>query len=51
MFCSRLWEPLGITDKNVKAIFPMLYSDFFRLMLGLAISVCLAYGIQWYSSF
>ncbi len=41
---------LRYTNKNVKAIFPMLYSDFFRLMLGLAISVSLAYGIQWYSS-
>ncbi len=41
---------LRYTNKNVKAIFPMLYSDFFRLMLGLAISITLAYGIQWYST-
>ena len=30
---------LRYTNKNVKAIFPMLYSDFFRLMLGLALSL------------
>ena len=28
-------------------IFPMLYFDFFRLMFGLAISVALAFGIQY----
>ena len=28
-----------------KAIFPMLYTDFLRLMLGLAVSVSLAYAV------
>ena len=41
---------LTYTDRHKKAIFPMLYMDFLRLMLGLMISVSLAYGIQWYSS-
>ena len=41
---------LTYTDKKMKGIFPMLYSDFMRLMLGLAVSVTLAYGILWYSN-
>ena len=41
---------LTYTDKKMKGIFPMLYTDFARLMLGLAISITLAYGIQWYSN-
>ena len=41
---------LTYTDKKRKGIFPMLYSDFMRLMLGLAVSVTLAYGIMWYSN-
>jgi len=41
---------LTYTDRHKKAIFPMLYMDFLRLMLGLMISVSLAYGIQWYSN-
>ena len=50
-----IWLSIGYgkltyTDRHKKAIFPMLYMDFLRLMLGLMISVSLAYGIQWYSS-
>ena len=33
--------------EHKKAIFPMLYTDFLRLMLGLAISVSLAYGVDY----
>ena len=43
-----IWmEGYGITygKEHKKAIFPMLYTDFLRLMLGLAVSVSLAYGI------
>lgn len=43
-----IWmEGYGITygKDHKKAVFPMLYTDFFRLMLGLAVSVSLAYGI------
>ena len=43
-----IWmEGYGITygKEHRKAIFPMLYTDFLRLMLGLAVSVSLAYGI------
>ena len=36
---------LTYTSHHQKAIFPMLYTDFLRLMLGLAVSVSLAYGI------
>ena len=36
--------------EHKKAIFPMLYTDFLRLMLGLAISVSLAYGVQYINS-
>ena len=42
-----IWmEGYGITygKDHKKAVFPMLYTDFFRLMLGLAVSVSLAYG-------
>jgi hypothetical protein len=50
-----IWMSLGYgeltyTSRHKKAIFPMLYKDFLRLMLGLMISVSLAYGIQWYSA-
>ena len=50
-----IWMSLGYgeltyTNRHKKAIFPMLYKDFLRLMLGLMISVSLAYAIQWYSS-
>ena len=50
-----IWMSLGYgeltyTSRHKKAIFPMLYKDFLRLMLGLMISVTLAYGIQWYSA-
>ena len=50
-----IWLSIGYgkltyTDRHKKAIFPMLYMDFLRLMLGLMISVSLAYGIQWYSN-
>jgi len=50
-----IWMSLGYgeltyTSRHKKAIFPMLYKDFLRLMLGLMISVSLAYAIQWYSS-
>ena len=50
-----IWMSIGYgqltyTNRNKKAIFPMLYKDFLRLMLGLMISVALAYSIQWYSS-
>ena len=49
-----IWMSIGYgeltyTSRHKKAIFPMLYKDFLRLMLGLMISVSLAYGIQWYS--
>jgi len=37
-------ESLTYTSEHKKAIFPMLYVDFLRLILGLAISVSLAYG-------
>ena len=36
---------LTYTNRHKKAIFPMLYTDFLRLMLGLAVSVSLAYGV------
>ena len=50
-----IWMSLGYgeltyTSRHKKAIFPMLYKDFLRLMLGLMISVSLAYAIQWYST-
>jgi len=50
-----IWMSIGYgeltyTSRHKKAIFPMLYKDFLRLMLGLMISVSLAYAIQWYSS-
>tara|TARA_B100000809_G_scaffold174652_1_gene171919 strand:- start:248 stop:1222 length:975 start_codon:yes stop_codon:yes gene_type:complete len=50
-----IWMSLGYgeltyTSRHKKAIFPMLYKDFLRLMLGLMISVSLAYSIQWYSA-
>jgi|TARA_B110000438_G_scaffold6001_1_gene5982 hypothetical protein len=50
-----IWMSIGYgeltyTSRHKKAIFPMLYKDFLRLMLGLMISVSLAYGIQWYSA-
>ena len=50
-----IWMSIGYgqltyTSRHKKAIFPMLYKDFLRLMLGLMISVALAYSIQWYSS-
>jgi hypothetical protein len=50
-----IWMSLGYgeltyTSRHKKAIFPMLYKDFLRLMLGLTISVSLAYAIQWYSA-
>jgi len=50
-----IWMSIGYgeltyTNRHKKAIFPMLYKDFLRLMLGLMISVSLAYGIQWYSA-
>ena len=38
---------LTYTAEHQKAIFPMLYTDFLRLMLGLAISVSLAYGVHY----
>ena len=49
-----IWMSIGYgeltyTSRHKKAIFPMLYKDFLRLMLGLMISVSLAYAIQWYS--
>jgi len=31
--------------EHKKAIFPMLYTDFLRLMLGLAVSVSMAYAV------
>ena len=45
-----IWMHLGYGNltygkEHRKAIFPMLYTDFLRLMLGLAVSVSLAYGI------
>jgi hypothetical protein len=51
-----IWMAIGYgqltyTSRHKKAIFPMLYKDFLRLMLGLMVSVALAYGIQWYSTF
>jgi len=47
-----IWMQLGYgkityTNRHKKAIFPMLYSDFLRLMLGLAVSVSLAYGVSY----
>lgn len=50
-----IWMSIGYgeltyTSRHKKAIFPMLYKDFLRLMLGLMISVSLAYAIQWYSA-
>ena len=50
-----IWMSIGYgeltyTNRHKKAIFPMLYMDFLRLMLGLMISVSLAYGIQWYAN-
>ena len=50
-----IWMSIGYgeltyTSRHKKAIFPMLYKGFLRLMLGLMISVSLAYAIQWYSS-
>jgi len=50
-----IWMSIGYgeltyTSRHKKAIFPMLYMDFLRLMLGLMISVSLAYGIQWYAN-
>ena len=50
-----IWMAIGYgeltyTSRHKKAIFPMLYKDFLRLMLGLMISVALAYTIQWYSA-
>ena len=45
-----IWVHLGYgnltyTNRHKKAIFPMLYKDFLRLMLGLAVSVSLAYCV------
>ena len=45
-----IWIHLGYGNltygkEHRKAIFPMLYTDFFRLMLGLAVSVSLAYWV------
>ena len=45
-----IWVHMGYgnltyTNRHKKAIFPMLYTDFLRLMLGLAVSVSLAYGV------
>lgn len=45
-----IWMQMGYGNltygkEHKKAIFPMLYTDFLRLMLGLAVSVSLAYGI------
>ena len=45
-----IWMQMGYgnltyTNRHKKAIFPMLYTDFLRLMLGLAVSVSLAYGV------
>ena len=45
-----IWIHLGYGNltygkEHRKAIFPMLYTDFLRLMLGLAVSVSLAFGI------
>ena len=50
-----IWVWLGYgnltyTNRHKKAIFPMLYTDFLRLMLGLAVSVSLAYGVFYYNS-
>ena len=50
-----IWVQMGYgnltyTKRHKKAIFPMLYTDFLRLMLGLAISVSLAYGVQYINS-
>jgi hypothetical protein len=47
-----IWVHMGYgkltyTDRHIKAIFPMLYTDFLRLMLGLTVSVTLAYGVYW----
>ena len=44
------YESLTYGKEHKKAIFPMLYTDFLRLMLGLAISVSLAYGVQYINS-
>ena len=45
-----IWMDMGYgnltyTKRHKKAIFPMLYTDFLRLMLGLAVSVTMAYGV------
>ena len=45
-----IWMQMGYGNltygkEHKKAIFPMLYTDFLRLMLGLAVSVSLAYGV------
>ena len=45
-----IWMQMGYGNltygkDHKKAIFPMLYTDFLRLMLGLAVSVSLAYGV------
>jgi len=38
-------KSLTYTSEHKKAIFPMLYTDFLRLILGFAISISLAYGL------
>lgn len=50
-----IWMQMGYgnltyTNRHKKAIFPMLYADFLRLMLGLTVSVTLAYGVYWLNS-
>ena len=45
-----IWMHMGYGNltygkEHRKAIFPMLYTDFLRLMLGIAVSVTLAYGV------
>tara|TARA_Y100000588_G_scaffold78605_3_gene82126 strand:- start:6129 stop:7100 length:972 start_codon:yes stop_codon:yes gene_type:complete len=50
-----IWVWLGYGNltygkEHRKAIFPMLYTDFLRLMLGLAVSVSLAYGVFYSNS-
>ena len=38
-------------DKEVKVIFPMLVSDFLKIMLGLALSVAVVSGVIYFDSF
>ena len=38
---------LTYTKEHRHGVFPMLYFDFFRLLFGMAISVALAYGVQY----